>query len=143
MDGNKEELSYPMDWNAQSILQLRHRAGLTQKQLAEWLRVTTKQVKHLENKRRNPSGPVTHLLDILKEQEEGRSPVTSSQSPIVILSATQREVTQPSKQATRRRPAVDNALPPAVEEVKELEPQPEKAPDAAVSSQDDAFLWQT
>lgn len=56
------------NWTALKIQQLRKAAGMTQKQFAEWLGVTVIQVQHLENKRRNPSGPVERLLDILTER---------------------------------------------------------------------------
>lgn len=54
-----------MDWTADKIKRLRAAAGMTQRQLALWLGVTTMQVQHLENERRNPGGPVERLLDIL------------------------------------------------------------------------------
>ncbi len=132
-----------MDWSAQSILDLRHAAGFTQKQLAEWLRVTVKQVKHLENRRRNPSGPVTRLLDILKGQLEGSKSSNESMSPIVMLSSSQRELPQPPKRPSRE-PAVGGvALPLAVVEVKDLETHSVNTLDSEPSTQDDAFLWQT
>ena len=69
-----------MDWTADTIRQLRGNAQITQSQLARWLGVTVKQVKHLENRRRNPSGPVRRLLDIF-DQELGRS--NGPQAPLV------------------------------------------------------------
>ena len=69
-----------MDWTADTIRQLRGNAQITQSQLARWLGVTVKQVKHLENRRRNPSGPVRRLLDIFN-QELGRS--NGPQAPLV------------------------------------------------------------
>jgi DNA-binding XRE family transcriptional regulator len=57
-----------MEWTADNIRQLRAHAQITQAQLATWLGVTVKQVKHLENRRRNPSGPVERLLDIFTKQ---------------------------------------------------------------------------
>jgi DNA-binding XRE family transcriptional regulator len=57
-----------MEWTADNIRQLRTRAQITQAQLAAWLGVTVKQVKHLENRRRNPSGPVERLLDIFTKE---------------------------------------------------------------------------
>ncbi|HUK81372.1 MAG TPA: helix-turn-helix domain-containing protein [Verrucomicrobiae bacterium] len=57
-----------MEWTADTIRQLRAHAQMSQSQLARWLNVTVKQVKHLENHRRNPSGPVERLLDILREE---------------------------------------------------------------------------
>jgi DNA-binding transcriptional regulator YiaG len=56
------------NWMAANIQQLRKATGMTQKQFAEWLGVTVIQVQHLENKRRNPSGPVMRLLNILTER---------------------------------------------------------------------------
>ena len=61
-----------MEWNAENIRQLRANAQITQAQLADWLGVTVKQVKHLENRRRNPSGPVERLLEILVKQRTGQ-----------------------------------------------------------------------
>ena len=82
-----------MDWTADTIRQLRGNAQITQSQLARWLGVTVKQVKHLENRRRNPSGPVRRLLDIFN-QELGRS--NGPQAPLVqVLGA-----------STPRRPPV-------------------------------------
>jgi DNA-binding XRE family transcriptional regulator len=59
-----------MEWTADNIRQLRARAQITQAQLAVWLGVTVKQVKHLENRRRNPSGPVERLLDIFTKERD-------------------------------------------------------------------------
>ncbi len=56
------------NWTAVKIQQQRKAAGMTQKQFAEWLGVSVIQVQHLENKRRNPSGPVKRLLDILADR---------------------------------------------------------------------------
>ena len=75
-----------MDWTAENIRQLRARAQITQTQLAAWLGVTVKQVKHLENRRRNPSGPVERLLEIYTKQRNGET--------VQVLSAPQR--TQPA-----------------------------------------------
>lgn len=74
-----------MEWNADNIRQLRANAQITQAQLAVWLGVTVKQVKHLENRRRNPSGPVERLLDIYTKQRNGQT--------VQVLNASQR--TQP------------------------------------------------
>jgi len=65
-----------MEWTADNIRQLRTRAQITQAQLAAWLNVTVKQVKHLENRRRNPSGPVERLLDIFTTE---RAPLPALQ----------------------------------------------------------------
>jgi transcriptional regulator with XRE-family HTH domain len=62
-----------MEWGAGSILSLRKAAGMTQAQLAAWLGVTIKQVKHLEHQRRNPSGPTSRLLDILAQRIGGEN----------------------------------------------------------------------
>jgi DNA-binding transcriptional regulator YiaG len=82
-------------WTADNIRRLRAQTGITQAQLAAWLGVTVKQVKHLENRRRNPSGPVERLLDILASQPNGQ--------PAQVLSAARRE-----PPAARRR--VDDAM---------------------------------
>jgi DNA-binding XRE family transcriptional regulator len=76
-----------MEWTAESIRQLRTNAQITQAQLAVWLGVTVKQVKHLENRRRNPSGPVERLLDIFARQHNDQ--------PVQVLRAPQRDRLQP------------------------------------------------
>jgi DNA-binding XRE family transcriptional regulator len=87
-----------MEWTAESIRQLRATARITQAQLAGWLGVTVKQVKHLENRRRNPSGPVERLLDIFAKQHDGPS--------IQVLNASRRQQPQP-------RPAMEQPDPTA------------------------------
>ncbi len=57
-----------MEWGASRIVALRKHAGMTQAQFAQWLGVSTKQVKYLEHQRRNPGGPTRRLLDILAAQ---------------------------------------------------------------------------
>ncbi len=84
-----------MEWTAENIRRLRAETGITQAELAAWLGVTVKQVKHLENRRRNPSGPVERLLDLFAKQHNGR--------PVQILNAPRREL-------PARRPAVDDAM---------------------------------
>jgi transcriptional regulator with XRE-family HTH domain len=76
-----------MEWTAENIRQLRTNAQITQAQLAVWLGVTVKQVKHLENRRRNPSGPVERLLDIFARQHNDQ--------PVQVLRASQRDHRQP------------------------------------------------
>jgi len=88
-----------MEWTAENIRQLRVTAQITQAQLAGWLGVTVKQVKHLENRRRNPSGPVERLLDIFVKQHDGR--------PVQILSAPRRSPPQ-RRQPTRTAARVSN-----------------------------------
>ena len=82
-----------MEWNAENIRQLRARAQITQAQLASWLNVTVKQVKHLENRRRNPSGPVERLLDIFTKERE-----LSPTPPIQVLGAG-RKISPPARSA--------------------------------------------
>jgi DNA-binding transcriptional regulator YiaG len=83
---HKEAVPF-MEWTAETIRQLRTNAQITQAQLAGWLGVTVKQVKHLENRRRNPSGPVERLLDIFAKQHNGQ--------PVQILSAPRRDHPEP------------------------------------------------
>jgi transcriptional regulator with XRE-family HTH domain len=83
-----------MEWTAENIRQLRAKAQITQAQLAVWLGVTVKQVKHLENRRRNPSGPVDRLLDIFAKQQNGQL--------VQVLSA-------PRRTRPQRRPVVQTA----------------------------------
>src|ERR1041384_3969489 len=71
----RNSVTRSMDWTADTIRQLRANAQITQSQLARWLGVTVKQVKHLENRRRNPSGPVRRLLDMYNQK------VTPSHEP--------------------------------------------------------------
>jgi len=54
-----------MKWTAATICKMRTDAGLTQKQLAAWLKVSVIQVQHLEHDRRKAGGSVERLLDIL------------------------------------------------------------------------------
>jgi DNA-binding XRE family transcriptional regulator len=92
-----------MEWTAENIRQLRANAQITQAQLAVWLGVTVKQVKHLENRRRNPSGPVERLLDIFVKQQNGQL--------VQILHAAQRRPPQPRlATATTKASESDGAL---------------------------------
>jgi DNA-binding XRE family transcriptional regulator len=76
-----------VEWNAENIRRLRANAQITQAQLATWLGVTVKQVKHLENRRRNPSGPVERLLDIFTKERNA--------VPVQVLSAPPRSPLPP------------------------------------------------
>jgi transcriptional regulator with XRE-family HTH domain len=103
-----------MEWNADTIRRLRTDAQLTQSQLARWLNVTVKQVKHLENHRRNPSGPVRRLLDILSE-EYGQNGAT--RVPLVqVLGSSSSRPRSPRKQSAATEvgqpppPAADAAM---------------------------------
>jgi DNA-binding transcriptional regulator YiaG len=115
----EEGVTQPMDWNADTIRQLRARAQLTQLQLARWLGVTIKQVKHLENRRRNPSGAVARLLDILSTELDRAA--NSSPAPVQVLGASAIASIAPR----RRRPRT--AKPPPVPPV----------------GADDALIWDT
>src|SRR5438552_13220582 len=99
-----------MDWTADTIRQLRGNAQITQSQLARWLGVTIKQVKHLENRRRNPSGPVERLLDIFSKDlgfANGQT-VTRAQ----VLSAPRRTEPKPRPQpVTREEPITSDEMP--------------------------------
>jgi DNA-binding XRE family transcriptional regulator len=100
-----------MEWTAENIRQLRVTAQITQAQLATWLRVTVKQVKHLENRRRNPSGPVERLLDIFSK-EVGFSNGETLTS-VQILSAPRRTLPKPRRQpATHEEPTEPAQAPP-------------------------------
>ncbi len=91
-----------MEWNAENIRQLRATAQITQAQLAVWLGVTVKQVKHLENRRRNPSGPVERLLDIFTKERNGQT--------VRVLSAPQRSQPQPRPQPAESSLPADDAM---------------------------------
>ena len=94
-----------MEWTADSIRQLRARAQITQAQLASWLGVTVKQVKHLENRRRNPSGPVERLLDIFTK-ERPPSPTPAIQA----LGAAQKHLPPPRPPEVPAEPPANDAL---------------------------------
>jgi transcriptional regulator with XRE-family HTH domain len=103
-----------MNWTSDTIRQLRTSAQMTQSQLARWLNVTVKQVKHLENRRRNPSGPVRRLLDILSEESgqngAARTPlvqVLGSSSPRPKSPRPQSGATESNQSAP---PATDAAM---------------------------------
>ena len=111
--GNLVPPKEDMEWGAVNIHALRKAAGMTQAQLAEWLGVTIKQIKHLEHQRRNPSGPTRRLLDILAQRigmENGER--------VQVLGAD--------------AGAVGAAKPVTEEPVRE----------APGGDQDDAFIWQ-
>ena len=95
-----------MEWNAENIRQLRTHAQITQAQLAAWLGVTIKQVKHLENRRRNPSGPVERLLDIFTKERNQ----SSGQVPVQVLSAPQRVSPKPRPQPVAVESRADEAM---------------------------------
>jgi DNA-binding XRE family transcriptional regulator len=97
-----------VEWTAESIRRLRADAQITQAELATWLGVTVKQVKHLENRRRNPSGPVERLLDIFAKQHNGQPmPAESARRAEAgfgaTLNASRREPPAP-------RPPADDAM---------------------------------
>ncbi len=98
-----------MEWNAENIRQLRANAQITQTQLAAWLGVTVKQVKHLENRRRNPSGPVERLLDIFTKERNGQ-PRSERGEPVQTLSAPRREEPQPRPQPVEASLPADDAM---------------------------------
>lgn len=91
-----------MEWNAENIRQLRANAQITQAQLAIWLGVTVKQVKHLENRRRNPSGPVERLLDIFTKERTSQ--------PVQALSAPQRSQPTPRPQPVEQSVTANDAM---------------------------------
>ena len=100
-----------MEWTAENIRQLRARSQITQAQLAIWLGVTVKQVRHLENHRRNPSGPVERLLDIFSKElglSNGQT-VTAVQ----VLSAPRRTQPKPRPQPVTREESIAPAEAPA------------------------------
>jgi transcriptional regulator with XRE-family HTH domain len=115
-----------MEWGSVSILSLRKSAGMTQVQLAAWLGVTVKQVKHLEHQRRNPSGPASRLLDILAQQlgmgDDGRVQVLGAD----IGPAPEQVVEQP---ASASREMIQERK---VEEVREASP----------GDRSGAFVWE-
>ena len=96
-----------MEWGADSILALRKHAGMTQAQIALWLGVTIKQVKHLEHQRRNPSGPTRRLLSILAtELKFGDAP------PVQVLGASIVKKSVPKPVSLRREPPQVSSSPP-------------------------------
>ena len=132
-----------MEWGASRILALRKHAGMTQAQFAQWLGVSTKQVKYLEHQRRNPSGPTRRLLDILAAEFHFNGSET-----VLVLGADFRNLKPPSR-ASRPQPAV---VVPPVESTDRSAKSPEITfspaahEDARVTttpstSDDDAFVW--
>jgi len=100
-----------MEWTAEHIRQLRTNARVTQAQLANWLGVTVKQVKHLENRRRNPSGPVERLLDIFSKElgvSTGQTVTT-----VQVLSTPRRVLPKSHSQTARGKDLVTPAEVPA------------------------------
>ena len=93
-----------MEWNAENIRQLRATAQITQAQLAVWLGVTVKQVKHLENRRRNPSGPVERLLDIFSRELGFSNGQTLT--AVQVLSAPRRAQPKPRPQPVTREESI-------------------------------------
>jgi transcriptional regulator with XRE-family HTH domain len=97
-----------MEWGAVSILSLRKAAGMTQAQLAGWLGVTIKQVKHLEHQRRNPSGPASRLLDILAQQigmgNGGRVQVLGADAGAAPKPAVEESQSEPARETPVGRP---------------------------------------
>jgi transcriptional regulator with XRE-family HTH domain len=115
-----------MEWGAVNIHGLRKAAGMTQAELAEWLGVTVKQVKHLEHQRRNPSGPASRLLDILAQQVR-----MEDHERVQVLGA---DVGAPPKPVAEESATADSevAQEGKIEEAREIPP----------SDHDDAFAWQ-
>jgi transcriptional regulator with XRE-family HTH domain len=138
-----------MEWGASRILALRKHAGMTQAQIAQWLGVTTKQVKYLEHQRRNPSGPTRRLLSILASELK-----FAGTPPVQVLGASTLE-TRPRKSPARRReptpsasspsqdvPLVERAPVQAIEAPKPIEQSPSPRPEADQEPNDGAFTWQ-
>jgi DNA-binding transcriptional regulator YiaG len=55
-------------WTANSIRQLRETAGMTQKQLANWLGVVPMHVSHLEQGVRPPGNQTARLMTLLAQR---------------------------------------------------------------------------
>lgn len=113
-----------MEWGPSSILALRRHAQWTQAQLAHWLGVTIKQVKHLERARRNPSGPTSRLLDILAADLK-----FNAGFPVQMVTSSVTTLEPVAKPAPRR------------EAVRPVEPQPEIAVVEVESASNDAMIW--
>jgi transcriptional regulator with XRE-family HTH domain len=95
-----------MVWTADAIRQLRASVRMTQSELARWLGVTVKQVKHLENRRRNPSGPVEQLLSILQERFNSQT-TKAPQTQVQVVGASRLDNRSPYPS----HPAVDQTPP--------------------------------
>jgi transcriptional regulator with XRE-family HTH domain len=135
-----------MEWGASRILALRKHAGMTQAQIAQWLGVTTKQVKYLEHQRRNPSGPARRLLGILAGELK-----FDEATPVQVLGAStvKRRVRRPVSVIRESTPVNSNQpqdapVPDiiAIEAPKPVVEDPPPQPEAEQSSGDGAFVWQ-
>jgi transcriptional regulator with XRE-family HTH domain len=135
-----------MEWGASRILALRKHAGMTQAQIAQWLGVTTKQVKYLEHQRRNPSGPTRRLLGILAGELN-----FDEATPVQVLGAStvKRRVPKPKPVISEAAPATSTPpqaapLPdiPAIKPPKSVAEDPPAQPDADPSADGGAFVWQ-
>jgi len=138
-----------MEWGADRILALRKYAGMTQAQIAQWLGVTIKQVKYLEHRRRNPSGPTRRLLSILAGELK-----FADAPPVQVLGAS--AVKKPTPKPAARRfgpppsastplqnePATVDVVVQVVEAPKPVEPPPPPQAQADQPPDDGAFTWQ-
>src|SRR5438132_9100747 len=95
-----------MGWESERIRELRATARMTQRELAHWLGVTIKQVKHLEHQRRNPSGPTTRLLEMLSERIRGKTnefvelPAVQPQQLVTVLGTSTRTAEADARMVT-------------------------------------------
>ena len=135
-----------MEWGADQILGLRKHAGMTQAQIAQWLGVTIKQVKYLEHRRRNPSGPTRRLLSILAAELK-----FNDAPPVQVLgaSATKKSVTKYMSSGREASPANSSSSEDAqaaaitvVEAPVPIDKNSLPRSDAEQPSDGGAFVWQ-
>jgi len=122
-----------MQWTADTIFLLRKTAGLTQAQLADWLGVTVKQVKHLEHQRRNPSGPVTRLLDVLQARLNDTH--LARENDLVQMVGSSKRGTPPARRAAAEQRRSERPMPEAETTSSPPEDSPSQTPE------DGAFVW--
>jgi len=95
-------------WTPAAIRELRHRLRITQRQLADYLEISTTAVSFLENGKAKITSPLTILLNGLAETPAAANPKTAADSSINRQAATRSQdldADAPSPRAKRGKPA--------------------------------------
>lgn len=95
-------------WTPAAIRELRHRLRITQRQLADYLEISTTTVSFLENGKAKITSPLTILLNGLAETPAAANPKTTADSSINRQAATRSQdldADAPSPRAKRGKPA--------------------------------------
>jgi DNA-binding XRE family transcriptional regulator len=132
------------EWGASRILSLRKHAGMTQVQFAQWLGVSTKQVKYLEHQRRNPSGPTRRLLDILAVQSHfnGTDTVLVLGTNLASSKAPPRMQQRPRAASAQTREEGNGTTGPSELTLRSVTAEnPPEAFASPLAPDDDAFVW--